>query len=406
MGKILTTTYHDSVQHLTEFYNDLINNPFYQFNDKKPVLCTYYNIDKTASSLDPGSKLIMDNIGDQTPLRFNRIYDFIIYGFDKIQLQTDLDEFGLESDKISGECIVIPNNFVPYEGDYFEVDHIKDSTYLFMITDVQKDTLNDGSNAYKLAYKLEYNRNDDLLQNIVHNFKAIEVREGTNISKVVRCEDYDIAKLMDDTAVTLKSYFCNLFYNEYVQTFIYEDLTEYRIYDQYMIEFLIRNQILANGEDTYLHVTHQIPVNNTFAIDYDNTFLRIFETKRSDKLLSSNRNVVIDYIKAYGTIFDSRFETYYKARYVYTNEQGFSTSCLGDDILYAINDHTLLDETDNELKPELWKNILVKYFYNDDLSVEEIKSIEHLKFEYSKNAYYIIPLLIFILEKYIVKALK
>ena len=76
MGKILNTTFRDSVSQLTGFYNDLVNNPFYLFNDQKPTICTYYNINKDYSTLDPGSKLAYDNIGEDTPIRFNRIYDF------------------------------------------------------------------------------------------------------------------------------------------------------------------------------------------------------------------------------------------------------------------------------------------------------------------------------------------
>ena len=207
MGKILTTTYKDSVRQVTGFFNDLVNNPFYQFNELKPTICTYYNLDKTFSSLDTGSKLSYNNIGADSPLRFNRIYDFIVYGFDKIQLSSKIDEFGLESDDITGDITIIPNNFIPTEGDYFEVEHIKDSTYLFILTDVQKDTLNDGSNAFKASYKLEYNSNINLEPLILHNYKSIDVREGTNIKKVVRCEDYDIAKFLDDTCVYLKNYY-------------------------------------------------------------------------------------------------------------------------------------------------------------------------------------------------------
>lgn len=405
MGKILTTTYKDTVEKVIGLRNDLVNNPFYQYNDQKPIICTYYNLDKTFSSLDTGSKLSYNNIGADSPLRFNRIYDFIIYGFNKIQLSSKIDEFGLESDDITGDCVVIPNNFMPTEGDYFEVDHIKDSTYLFLVTDVQKDTLNDGSNAFKVSYKLEYNSNINLEPLILHNYRAIEVREGTNIKKVVRCEDYDIAKFIDDTCVYLKKYFNDLFYNQYVQTWIYEDLTSYRIYDQYMIEFLIRNKILADGEDSYIAVTHIIPVHQTFNIDYDKTFLREFEKKRKDKLLSSNRNILPDYINHYGSIFDSRYETYYKAQYVERQQPPYTTYCIGDDLLYDIVDHKLVDDTYEENNIELWKNILVKYFWDEEITKEEVESIENLKFEYAKNAYYIIPLLIFCLEKYIISFL-
>ena len=405
MGKILTTTYKDTVEKVIGLRNDLVNNPFYQYNDQKPIICTYYNLDKTFSSLDTGSKLSYNNIGADSPLRFNRIYDFIIYGFNKIQLSSKIDEFGLESDDITGDCVVIPNNFMPTEGDYFEVDHIKDSTYLFLVTDVQKDTLNDGSNAFKISYKLEYNSNINLDPLILHNYRAIEVREGTNIKKVVRCEDYDIAKFIDDTCVYLKKYFNDLFYNQYVQTWIYEDLTSYRIYDQYMIEFLIRNKILADGEDSYIAVTHIIPVHQTFNIDYDKTFFREFEKKRKDKLLSSNRNILPDYINHYGSIFDSRYETYYKAQYVERQQPPYTTYCIGDDLLYDIVDHKLVDDTYEENNTELWKNILVKYFWDEEITKEEVESIENLKFEYAKNAYYIIPLLIFCLENYIVSFL-
>lgn len=405
MGKILTTTYKDSVEKVTSFYNDLVNNPFYQYNDQKPTICTYYNLDRTFSSLDTGSKLSYDNIGKNSPLRFNRIYDLIIYGFNKIQLSNEIDEFGVEASNITGDCILIPNNFMPTEGDYFEIDHIKDSTYLFIVTDVQKDTLNDGSNAYKLTYRLEYHSNINLEDLVINNFRALEVREGTNIKKVVRCEDYDVAKFIDDTCVYLKHYFVNLFYNPHVQTFIFEDLTEYRIYDQYMIEFLIRNKVLADGEDSYIAVTHVIPVHSTFAIDYDKTFLRIFETGRVDKLLSSDRNLVADYISSYGSVFDARYEAYYKAKYVDRSQPPYTTYCLGDELIYDIVDHKLIPEDENELKPELWRNILVKYFYGDEITTDEIYSIENLKFEYSKNAYYTIPLLIFCLERYMISIL-
>ena len=401
MGKILNTTYHDSVEKVTGFYNNLVNNPFYVLNDKKPIICTYYNINKDFSSLDPGSKLHMDNIGDDTPLRFNKINDFLLYGFNRIELNTENDEFGLEADQIEGECFVLPNTIVPTEGDYFEVDHIKDSTWLFMVKDVQKDTLDNGSNVYKLSYKLECIDHDEIINNIVYNFKMIEQREGTNIAKVVRCEDYDIAKLMDEKAVMLKSYFEDLFYSEKVQSFIYMDSTSFRTYDPYMIEFLMRNKILDNGEDSYIHVTHQIPVQNTFSLDYDRTFFRAFERCKREKVVTSNYTTYLEEIISYGTTFSARYEDYFKAEYGDKIKPGFNTSCLDDDIIFHINDNELYKDED-----KLWLNILVKYFNYSNLTENEINSIENIDFSLSKEAFYIIPLLIFCLEKFIEKVLE
>ena len=407
MGKILETTYHDTVEKITSFNSSLVNNSFYVLNDKKPSIVTYYNINKDKSSLDPGSKLSYNNIGKDTSIRFNKIEDFIIYGFNRIELQTENDEFGLEAEKISGDCFVLPNTIIPTEGDYFEVNHIKDSSWLFIVTDVQKDTLENGSNVYKLTYKLEYVDHQKILDNVVEEFKMIEKREGTNIVKIVESSKLEKAKKMDKIAVILKEYYNELYYNDKVQTFTFMDLTEWRVYDPYMIEFLIRNKILENGNDSFIYVTHQIQPHKTFSIDYNNTFLRVFENRDKDKLLSSLYSIQLEEIKSYGTTFSSRFEIYYKANYTKQPIIGYSMQCLDDDIIYRINDHDLVEEmNDMNINSDIWKNILIKYFYDEEYSDEELESIQNIQYSNSSTElFYIIPLLILCIEYAIEKAL-
>lgn len=407
MGKILETTYHDTVEKITSFNSSLVNNSFYVLNDKKPSIVTYYNINKDKSSLDPGSKLSYNNIGKDTSIRFNKIEDFIIYGFNRIELQTENDEFGLEAEKISGDCFVLPNTIIPTEGDYFEVNHIKDSSWLFIVTDVQKDTLENGSNVYKLTYKLEYVDHQKILDNVVEEFKMIEKREGTNIVKIVESSKLEKAKKMDKIAVILKEYYNELYYNDKVQTFTFMDLTEWRIYDPYMIEFLIRNKILENGNDSFIYVTHQIQPHKTFSIDYNNTFLRVFENKDKSKLLSSLYSIQLEEIKSYGTTFSSRFETYYKANYTKQPIIGYNMQCLDDDIVYRINDHDLVEEmNDMNINSDIWKNILIKYFYDEEYTDEELESIKNIQYTNSSvELFYIIPLLILCIEYAIEKAL-
>lgn len=407
MGKILETTYHNTVERITNFQAALINNPFYSLSDKKPTIVTYYNINKEASTLDQGSKISYDNIGENSPIRFNKIEDFLLYGFSRVELNTENDEFGLEAEKISGECYILPNTIKPTEGDYFEVDHITDSSWLFIVNDVQQDTLENGSNVFKISYKLEYIDHERILSNVVESFKMIEKREGTNIAKIVENKKYAVAKEMDEVAVKLKMVFNELFYNSLVQTFIYEDLSDWRIYDQYMIEFLIRNKILDNGNDSYIYVGHQLLVPNTFGIEYDKTFFRAFEKKDKDMLVKSNRNIQPEDITGYGTTFSSRFEPYYKAKYKDLNES-YRTCCLTDELVYKILDHTLEDETDTIVEDiPLYENILVKHFYGEDFTSKEIKSIvEDFHYDNAVKAFYMIPLFILCLENAIEKALK
>ena len=427
MGKLLNTTYHDTVNNITGMYNNLVNNPFYNWNDKKPTICTYYNINKDYSSLDPGSKIQYDNINDESPIRYNRIYDFLIYGFNRIELNTENGEFGLEASEISGDAYILPNTIIPTEGDYFEIRHIEDSTWLFIITDVQQDTLQNGSNAYKLTYKLEYDDNTQIQNKIKHNYRMIDVREGTNIAKIVRCEDYDIAKIMDEKAVALKKYFQDLFYNDRVQTFIFSDLTEFRMYDPYMIEFLIRNKILDDGEDDYIHVDHKLHTPKTFALDYDRTFFRMFEKCNKEKLLGSDHRISYRLIKSFGTTFASRYEAYYETIYDEVPAQGYYMNCIADDLIFRIIENNLItSEDEKELYDYfLWQNIIIKYFNDEVVDSDEVESIDNLIFKFKDiielaatdkekyfefdsavKVFYIIPLIIFCLEKGIEKVLK
>ena len=409
MGKIIETTYHNTVGRITSFANDLLNNSFYTLNDKRPSIVTYYNINQTESTLDPGSKLAYDNIGDESPIRYNRIEDFIIYGFNRIELQLENDEFGLEAEKITADMFILPNTIKPTEGDYFEVEHIKDSSWLFIVTDVQQDTLENGSNVYKCQYKLEYVDHDRILNNVVEDFTMIEKREGTNVVKVVETNKLAKAKEMDKIAVTLKSYFNELFYSNKVQTFIYMDLTEWRVYDEYMIEFLIRNNILANGLDSFVYVCHQLEVNKTFSLEYDGTIFRALELRDKDRLRTARRCFRLEDISnEYATIFASRYEAYFKTFYIKpAYDIVYNGVAFPDELVYDIIEHNLVaDDKDlNEVTP-LWRNIIVKYFYNEEYTKDEVESILNIDFTESIQAFYMIPTLILCLEYAIEKLLK
>lgn len=407
MGKFLATNYKDTIEGISNLYNDIVNNPFYDFNDKKPVLVTYYNINKDYTSLDPGSKLAYDNVGGDTPLRFNRIKNFIVYGIDKIELNTEIGEFGLEANPIEGDCYIMPNTIVPTEGDYFTMDHIKDSSWLFIVKDVQKDTLDNGSNVYKISYKLEYTNDSRIQENIVKKFELIETREGTNVISVVEEENIKEAKILTDIASKLKGYFNELFYSKSVQTFIYEYTHDYRIYDPYMIEFIIRHTILDDGKDNYVYVSHVIQPSKTFKMEYDKCIFAAFENKDHDRIMSYVHQGVFDHIVSYGLTFSTRYESYFKMIYSSEYELPGMVNIFDEKLMNHIRNNKLYEEEKIPNKGSvLWKNLIIKHFYDEEFTIDEIRAIEQIDFEYCTEHFYIMPILIYVLEERIQQILQ
>ena len=243
MGKFIDIKYFDGVDSLIDLNQTLIQNPFYAWNDKKCTKVTYYNINKEKSTLDPGSRLAYDEAGEESPIRYNKIKDLRIYQFSKIELNLENDDFGMTGQPIQGESYILPGTIVPMENDWFTVDHIRDNDWLFKVTDVQKDTLDNGSNVYKISWQLDRTSTEDVKNHVVEEYTFISTVEGTNIKNIVKSDNYDRALAFEEMSTNLANYFIDLFWSDRVQTFIYKWYNEYNMYDPFAVEFMIRNKI-------------------------------------------------------------------------------------------------------------------------------------------------------------------
>ena len=403
MGKFINTKYYDTVDTIVQMNEELVKNPFYSFNDKKCTKVKYYNINNEKTTLDPASKLSYTDLGDDSPIRFNVIHDFYIYQFPKAELSFESGDFGLENRPFEGESYILPNTIVPCDGDYFEVDHIHDSTWLFKVTDVQRDTLENGNNVYKIGWVLDRTTHREILENVVDQYKYVNAVVGTNVKEVVKLEKYELARLLENTSDNLANYFKDLFWVDRVQTFIYKWYNEYNMYDPFAIEFMIRNRILE-GTNEYVHVEHQCRVPKTFSIDYNNSMYRAFELRDKKKLLTSAYKSQADYIDDLVGIFKTRYEMYWKLNYQCVLAEN---SPLNPKEIIPIIPQKLMDAIqNNDVENTIcYERIIVKYFNDDDLCKDDLESLECIDTTETKYTFYTLILTIFVLDFYTKKLL-
>ena len=400
-GKILSTKYFDSNEAVINMNSTLIQNSFYSWNDKKGLSVKYYNINDDMSTLDPGSKLAYTDIGDNSPIRFNVINGMYLYQFSKAELNLENGDYGLESNPITGESYIIPNTIVPRDGDFFEVDHIKDSTWLFKVNDVQRDTLENGANVYKISWNLDRTTNREILQNVVKVFRYIDTIEGTNLKAVVEEEKYTVAEHLEELSISFVQYFKELFYSKNVQTFIYKWYNEYNMYDPFAIEFIIRNKLIAT-QDNYLYVEHKMRVPRTFSIDYDKTIYRAFEERDIKKFCCAKKASQADYIDDMTSIFNTRYEQYFALNYNVLLEENGPLNPRG--IIPIIDEDFEQRIIKNEKYPPkceyTYRNIIIKYFNKEDIYLKDIENIEKIDLLSVKDIFYDCLFLIFCLDYY------
>ena len=401
MGNFINTNYNKTIDNLVEGAKSRLNNPFYIYGDRKPTIVTYYNINHNASTLDKGSSTLYDDIGQNSSLRFNKIENFHLYGIEKINVNLDVGEYGLES-PIEGEALILPNTIVPVPGDMFIINHVIDKPYLFMVTGIGIDTLYTGANFYKISYKLTRTDMDALTSlETVQTIKRFTYKAGnvgTTLAPLIESNQAELIDKIEDNIDTLLNYYMNLFYKNSVQNFILEYQHMY-LYDPYLIEFMIRNKLFALSGNNYFHVEQAVYIGDTFALEYDHTIFKDIEIKKSNMRLNSVYPVPVD---DPNSLLVDRLESYYKlSNKVMYKDYDNPINWLDMDLLDRVINNELYDEDSNLY----YRNLLILYMNNKEFDITDkiMNSIMDLEFNYTKELFYMIPILIFILKSYVNK---
>ena len=401
MGNFINTNYNKTIDNLVEGAKSRLNNPFYIYGDRKPTIVTYYNINHNASTIDKGSSTLYDDIGQNSSLRFNKIENFHLYGIEKININLDIGEYGLES-PIEGEALILPNTIVPVPGDMFIINHVIDKPYLFMVTGIGIDTLYTGANFYKISYKLTRTDMDALTSlETVQTIKRFTYKAGnvgTTLTPLIESNQAELIDKIEDNIDTLLNYYMNLFYKNSVQNFILEYQHMY-LYDPYLIEFMIRNKLFALAGNNYFHVEQAVYIGDTFALEYDHTIFKDIEIKKSNMRLNSVYPVPID---DPNSLLVDRLESYYKlSNKVMYKDYDNPINWLDMDLLDRVINNELYDEDSNLY----YRNLLILYMNNKEFDITDkiMNSIMDLEFNYTKELFYMIPILVFILKSYVNK---
>ena len=399
-GKFINTEHRDNIDGLVTGLKEIMNNPYYKWNDKTGTAVIYFNQNKEASTLDEASKLYYADIGIDSPIKYNMIEDFMLYGIEQIAISMENGDFGPEASEISGEAIVLPNTIIPYVGDYFHIIYTEEKL-LFRVLDVTPDTLENGANIYKIQYKLESSQLEDVIEseNIEDKYNMVVNNIGTGFNSIIRHESYNLIKALDQVLFDLRTYYKSVFYKQRVQTFVFL-YNGQRFYDPFMIEFLKENKRL-DGDEDYIYLTQQVQLTPLFPMQYSKSFFKCLEEKDLARLRWYHHNGTAEYIDDQLSIFQTRLENYFQVKY--ENEDViFNTllPCFKDELINAIEDNELLSGCDSVY------NIIIKYFYNKPITQEDVDNLKYIDFSDNIVIFYTIPCVIYCIERFVKSLLK
>lgn len=400
MGSFINTNYSKTVDNLVKGSQERLNNPYYLFSSKKPTNVTYWNINIKKTTLDMGTKQTYDHIGENSSLRFNKINSFQLYGINRIEVDMNLGEYGVES-PVEGEALILPNTIIPSVDDMFTIDYLSDKPIIFRVNKVSIDTLENGSNFYRIQYYLD--RTDETAldylnsKQLVNEYNYKPGNVGSNFVALIYKSDSDLIDNIQSEINTLKKYFQNLFFKNNIQTFVY-DYNCMRIYDPYLIEFLIRNNIYEN-EENYMYISQAIHTSETFSIEYDNSIFKYIEKNNHNFKNNSCYPVLVH---DPNSLLIDRLEDYYELSINLVNKDICDPiNWLNMDLFDRITENNPYDAEDPS--EPIYRNIIINSLNKIDYKItqKEIDSLHEIRFHYCKDLFYELPILIFVLNNYI-----
>ena len=186
-------------------YDAFLHSRLNQYTGDGRTLVTYYNINDANTTASLGMETHYQIIGDDSPLRYDKIKQFILLGFSPLQPQDgQVSTTTVRNYELSGEAYIIPGTIMPKENDFFIVNHLH-MNHLFRVTQVTQDGLNtDGS--YKITYSL-FTTNppeiDKLERQVIKQYQFdMQTIGGEDLTPVIGVEDYELRsrliKMIDD----------------------------------------------------------------------------------------------------------------------------------------------------------------------------------------------------------------
>ena len=373
-------------------YEKRLKSPVSRFIDTTPTFVTYYHLNPDATTTDSGFKDVSSIIGFRSPLRFNKIDSFPLYGIEQIVLQIQDVDQGLDS-SYEGEATIVPGSIKPLENDFFMIPYLK-NPYLFRVTEIMYDTIMP-DNYYKIGFKLEYLEEDKVenIENQVYEkYTCVLENIGTENSCIIELESKKtldaIDEMYDDMANTYKS----IFYNDRHNCFLGEIGCGQFLYDPLQTQFINEHQLFNKKNNLQcLMLTDQF--NDTKRrIKYERSIYRFIE-RRNPKLA---KNFSYDIYAGINNRETSFYRWMDKNIYILDNPADLSanaTNILSNEFILAIQSNGFTHSAHAEL--------IKRYVRGENLTIHDIPltlNEELLMLDGNMEVFFFTPIIMYIIK--------
>lgn len=390
-------TFFDEERFITEnttLMGEKLKSPLVRFIDQTPTFTTYFHLNVAETTSDEGWHDVEAVVGKKSPIRYQRIASFPIYGIDQIVPQIQDGDMGLDT-SFEGEATILPGTIKPLQNDFFIIG-VLDECFIFRVTGIEYDSAR-LDNFYKIHYKLEYNDAEKLssLEEMVHaKYTCVLQNIGTENQCLIQSEYKDQLDHIDEIYTEIARLYLSVFYVEKYNVLLGELGNGLLLYDPFMTTFINEHGLFTNAYEmrvVYLNDEFRDPKRK---LKYERSIYRFAEKRECSRMC------VFPYVIFKGT---SNCETSF---YSWSDESVYMVDIppyngnipADSNARTVLTDQYVSDVRMNIPNGPLYKRFLTKFFRKDTLSIfditDELKE-DIYQLDGGLEMFFLIPILLY-----------
>lgn len=229
-------------------YDQYLHSRINKYTGDGRTLVTYFNINDEHTTLSLGMYTNYQVLGNDSPLRYNKIDNMILLGFSKLSPEESQASGTTVRDyKLNGEAYIIPGTIMPKENDFFIINHIN-MNHLFRVTQVTQDGLNtDGS--YRISYALFSTDPIDIQalnkQVVGDHIMDLQTIGGEDLTPIIGKEDYELRSRLIKMVNDMVQNYISRYYDQVHNCFICR-MNGQALFDLCGNAFMAKNGVMIN----------------------------------------------------------------------------------------------------------------------------------------------------------------
>lgn len=413
MAKILSVETSPYYEKQIEIYAKNKVGQFSKYLDKNPTFVEYYHINRILSRADIGSQSVKAEVGPSSPIRYNKIKEFPLYGLSELKPDLNYDENGLDVDLDLSGLIILPGTIHPTPGDFFYFKFPgMDIGILWRVTSKEFNTVQ-SNDFYQIDAEIyatakptdKASTYRQLQKQVVEEYTCIFENVGTNDACIVKNDQYTQAQYLGTYITNLMNSYYEIFYNRDVGTFVglgrWNETPTY-LYDIFLIRFMKEVDLweVGDGTERVVALTYDdIPPVN-FDSQYRKTLWYALQKKSASSMAPYQYYYTYECVKKCSPLL------MYSDRYcesIHLNLYGKIDDYLSRRIIGKTREYFTTDLTsgikNGGLKIQDERNQLIYDYITSNSITINLGMLEDMEFDMTSDDYIYGPALIYVLKK-------